>query len=335
MVFQPIPREKVLAAIDRVGPVQPLDLVRALKEGDSVLLGAILSELAANQHVAISKTKRGGSPFYYLPAKPETLEAIAQFLKEKDRRTFAYLREQGVVREDALDPLTRVSLGNIPDFSRRFLVGDVAFWRYYLIPEDEAIKKAKERFGLLTKEETAPAVVQAEKKDLVEEAHEKVVAQAESAPVVEKAAEEKPKKPRKPRAPRKAPAERKPRTTKKAAPEQKTLAEEPARQTGSVSDSLLERVHAFGRSQSGLITNAQIIKKDTELTCVLTVPGPFGNTSFYVAATTKKLAEKQVMTWQLQAKPQGMPLLVLSDDAIGKKLESSFEGQNVNLRRLP
>ena len=142
MSFAPIPREKVLAVIERLGPVQPLDVRRELREGDTVLIGAILSEMAANGAVAISKTKRGGSPFYYDPRKPETLAATAQHLGEKDKRTFDRLLADGVLREDELDPLTRVSLANIPDFSRRFVVAlngaDVVFWRYYLVPEEDA-----------------------------------------------------------------------------------------------------------------------------------------------------------------------------------------------------
>jgi hypothetical protein len=164
MAFTPIPREKVLTVIEKVGPVQPIDVRRELREGDTVLIGAILSEMTANAMVAISKTRRGGSPFYYDPKKPETLAAIAQYLGEKDKRTFDLLQAHGILREDAVEPLTRVSLGNIPDFSRRFTVAlngtDVAFWRYYLVSEQDAIAKATGA----KKAPTAPIVEAAPKK---------------------------------------------------------------------------------------------------------------------------------------------------------------------------
>lgn len=79
-------------------------------------------------------------------AIPEALAQAASALGEKDRRTFAFLQEQGVVREDTLEPLTRVSLGNIPDFSRKFTIAlngvETVFWRYYLISEEEAKTRA-------------------------------------------------------------------------------------------------------------------------------------------------------------------------------------------------
>ncbi len=145
MAFQSIPRERIIEAISKLGPAQPLEVRRELGEGDTVLIGAILSEMAHTGLIAISRTKRGGSPFYYLPKQPETLESISQWLNEKDRKTFEILKYHKVLREDKLDPLTRVSLQNIPDFSRRFTVqtGDmeVAYWRYFLISEEQARNK--------------------------------------------------------------------------------------------------------------------------------------------------------------------------------------------------
>jgi len=138
MPLEAIPREKILAVIEKVGPVQPLDVRRELGEGDTMLIGAIASEMVASGMIAITKTKRGGSPFYYNPQHPASLERLNEYLNEKDQRTFVKLREAKVLREDAVDPLTRVSLSNIPDFSRSFTVDNVRYWRYYLVPEAEA-----------------------------------------------------------------------------------------------------------------------------------------------------------------------------------------------------
>ena len=94
VVFQPIPREKVLEVINRLGPVQPLDVKRDLKEGDTVLIGAILSEMTGAGVVAVTNLKRGGSPFYYDPNDPPSLEKVSQYLNEKDNRTYNLLRNK-------------------------------------------------------------------------------------------------------------------------------------------------------------------------------------------------------------------------------------------------
>lgn len=329
MAFQPIPRERVIAAIERTGPTQPLDLVRELHEGDSVLLGAILSEMAANNLVAISKTKRGGSPFYYLPNKPETLEKIGHYLKEKDRRTWEFLKENPVVKEDELDPLTRVSLQNIPDFSRRFTVDEVGYWRYYLLSEEEARQRIAPK-KVPVPEAPAPAKVEAAS---AKPPIEKIVTPEPKETLQEESEEEreaeKPKKARKPRSPRKTK-----KKTEDRGGEQTTLtrSESPM---NPISDTLLERIHAFAQGRGGLITNSQIIKKDTEITCTLTVSGPFGNLSFFIVATGKKVMEKNIMQWLLQARQQGMPLLILTTESFTKKVETTCESMaNVNIQRL-
>ncbi|MDD9954424.1 MAG: hypothetical protein OXR66_08900 [Candidatus Woesearchaeota archaeon] len=138
MSLEAIPREKILEVIQRLGPVQPLDVKRALGTGDLMLIGAILAEMTANNILFTSHTKRGGSPFYY--TTQDSLENIAQYLGEKDKRTYDLLKERGVLKEDELEPLTRVSLKNIPDFSRWFEHEGAGHWHYFLLSEEEVME---------------------------------------------------------------------------------------------------------------------------------------------------------------------------------------------------
>ncbi len=299
MPFAPIPREKVLGVIEKLGPVQPIDIRKELKEGDSMLIGAMLSEMAANGIVAISKTKRGGSPFYYDPRHPEALAKAAPALGEKDRRTFAFLQEQGVVREDTLEPLTRVSLGNIPDFSRRFTVAlngvETAFWRYYMIPEDEAKARA-----MPVLEEKPVAIVAP------------AVATPVAVPIVttEEKAAEKPKK-----APRKrAPSVKRAKKVESAVA-QTTIA--------PVTDVFADRTKAYFKT--GTVSEMTILKPETETTCVHTVAGPHGTLHTFVYASAKKLTEKMVLAQLLVARGKGMPLLVLATEELSKKLTEFFD----------
>ena len=136
--LQKIPKENILDVIRKLGPCQPIDIRKELKVGDTFLIGAMLSELVADGTLIITKTRRGGSPFYSDPTAPESLEKISQYLNEKDRRTLAMLREQKVMREDAQDPLVRVGLKNIDDFSKKVGIDGVVYWRYFLITDTEA-----------------------------------------------------------------------------------------------------------------------------------------------------------------------------------------------------
>jgi|GEM_PF-6148972 len=143
-----IPQATILAAVEKLGPCQPLDIYREVKQGDTMLIGAMLSEIVAEGKLAISKTRKGGSPFYYDPQKPERLEMISRHLKEKDRRTYEMLKEQQVMREDTQEPLVRVGLQQgMPDFSKRMTVDidgeEIVFWRHYMTDEDEATRLAK------------------------------------------------------------------------------------------------------------------------------------------------------------------------------------------------
>lgn len=142
MPLQPIDREVVLQHVRLHGPCIPNDLKQALKLGDTILLGAMLSELASKGLVKISNLKRGGSPFYYDPQHPESLEKVAQYLGEKDKRTYDLLKEEKVLRDDEHEALTRVSLRNLKDYAVQINVttpdGDALYWKHFLVPQKEA-----------------------------------------------------------------------------------------------------------------------------------------------------------------------------------------------------
>lgn len=140
MPIQKIPKEDVLLVIEKLGPCQPIDIRKSLKQGDSFLIGAMLSEFVAEGTLGISKVRRGGSPFYYLISRPQTLDQISSYLNEKDRRTYAMLKEHLVLREDMQDPLIRVGLKNMDDFSKPLDVDGVRYWKYFMISDDDAKK---------------------------------------------------------------------------------------------------------------------------------------------------------------------------------------------------
>jgi hypothetical protein len=137
-MYERIEREDVLRVLKTWGALQPLEVKRKLGKGESTMIGAVLSELAHNKRVAISKIKRGSSPFYYDPENPAALEKVAQYLGEKDKRTFDLLHKARVIDPEIVDPLTRVSLGNIHDYSFAFEHEGKKYYRYFLTSEAEA-----------------------------------------------------------------------------------------------------------------------------------------------------------------------------------------------------
>ena len=192
MSIDKIPRETLLAAIERLGPCQPIDIRKELKLGDTFLIGAMVSELVAEGLLAITKVRRGGSPFYYDVAKPERLDTVSKHLNEKDRRTYAMLKNERVMREDAQEPLVRVGLQNMTDFSKRFEIDGVVYWRYFLTGEDEARsivapdsvpKKTEEKKPVKEPAAEKEAVINAVNPDIVENAPTAI---AEDAAVTEK-----------------------------------------------------------------------------------------------------------------------------------------------------
>jgi Mn-dependent DtxR family transcriptional regulator len=144
-------------------PVQPQFVARELST-NSMLASAMLSEMSEKGLLKVSSLKVGSSPLYYDPAHPEHLLDYVQSLNEKDRRTVALLQDKGVLRDNALDALTRVSLRNIKDFAKQLDVSidgnREVFWKFYLLTDEQAAERIKamlEPPKEAQKQETPPA----------------------------------------------------------------------------------------------------------------------------------------------------------------------------------
>ncbi|MBI2577121.1 hypothetical protein HYV84_07960 [Candidatus Woesearchaeota archaeon] len=123
------------------GPVLPIELGRALQM-ETLFVAAHLSEMFERGKVKISSVKVGSSPLYYLPGQEAQLQKFSDNLNEKDMRAYQLLLQKKVVRDIALDPLTRVALRSIKDFAIPLQVdyqgNTELFWKWYLLGEDEA-----------------------------------------------------------------------------------------------------------------------------------------------------------------------------------------------------
>ncbi len=170
-------KSEVFEVVKSHGPIIPIRIKKVIGRGDSVIVGAYLSQLLKSGDVKITSVKIGGSPFYYVSGQESKLDALSEHLNEKDKRTYFLLREKNVLRDSTQEPLVRVSLRNIPDFAKKVNVnlksGKELFWKHYSLSDSEAVEHIKNLLGVKkpepVKEEVSKPKVQEEvEKEVVE-----------------------------------------------------------------------------------------------------------------------------------------------------------------------
>ncbi|MBD3209397.1 hypothetical protein GF367_03175 [Candidatus Woesearchaeota archaeon] len=174
-------RDAILAVLQQKGPCLPIHIKQAIGQGDTFTIGAFLTELREVGKIKVSNTKRDGSPFYYVPEHAPRLVQFLDDLGEKDRRTAHLLKEKKLLQDDKQEPLIRVSLRQIKDFAVPVNVKlkdkDILFWKWYLVPNDEAealVKRAlhiEERPPTLhpVKQQASPAQAPPQEQEEMEE----------------------------------------------------------------------------------------------------------------------------------------------------------------------
>jgi len=299
MAIELVSTDDVLRAIQMRGPLMPLDVRKFLGKGDSITIGATLSQLTASGKVKVTNLKRGGSPFYYVLGQEPKIENLYNNLKEKDQRTFHLLKEKKILRDKTQDPLIRVSLREIKDFSRMFNVTvnneQETFWRYYLISEQEAIRILKEQY--------------APKKQAVPEKKE------ESKPVEKKTEVSKPR-------------ESKPKREKQEREEQKSLDpkyEEP-NIFETVDDDFLSTLKKFFDKNEIEVKEARIIRKGSEYDFVIEMKTPMGTAEYFCKAKSKKKCnDGDLSTAYLQGQSRRTPTVFITTGEVNKKARENMK----------
>lgn len=142
-------QDKILAMARNV-PLTPTMVAKAVGK-DSLIASAMLSSMVEKGILKISHVKVGSTPLYYDPDKSEQLQDYASYLNEKERRVYDLLKEKKVLRENVLDPLSRVCVKNLKDFARPLEVSfggnTEIFWKWYLLADADAEPIIK---GILT-----------------------------------------------------------------------------------------------------------------------------------------------------------------------------------------
>lgn len=283
-------REKILALV-KLHPVQPTFVSKVLNT-DSMLASAMLGEMASKGILKISNLKVGSSPLYYLPENAQQLQQYTNVLNEKDRKTYELLKENNVLRDSALDPLTRVSLRALKDFAMpleaNFNNSKEIFWKWYLTNENDAVQVIK---NMLVGEENKLELVNEEKNQEVRREEKKEEVQQQLGKNVQEKQEQKLIKQRIPK-----------------------------------EDKFMEKIKKYFAENGIKIIEDVMIKKNSEHDFIIEMATALGKMLFYCKAKDKKIiTDSDLNGAYVQGQLKKLPALIISQGELNKKAQMIIE----------
>ena len=304
-------REQIIRFLRTKGPSVPNDIKKALG-GDTLIFGAILSELVSRNQVKLTKVKKGASPFYFLPGQEPLIEKLIPFLNPKDQQTIQLIKQQKVIKEAEHSLFVRVSLRNIPDFAKEFMMqtkeGQYRFWRYYLVSEQEAVEILKEKYNPKPKLEEQKEE-QKQKDEIIETHKENKTIKTEIKPQHTKNTIT---------GRRLQIADSQPLTADRRSlkTEQQSLTINPSLEKTPFYE---EIINYFNKTNIEMLSEEQI-SKDREYSFTINIPSPIGKLKMYCRARNKKkLNEGDVAPALLKSKSQDLQCLFLTNGEFTKK----------------
>ena len=134
-------KQRILSMITTAGPSFPAKISRETNISP-LFVGALLSELVAEQKLVMSSMKVGSSPLYLVKGQEQNLEKFTQYLNSKEQEVVFRLKQIQLLDDSAEDPATRVALRKIKDFaipvSAKVDGEEKLFWKYFTLGESEA-----------------------------------------------------------------------------------------------------------------------------------------------------------------------------------------------------
>ena len=295
-------RDKIIEFIKIKGPVLPVQVSKEI--GTNILMAsAYLSELSATKKVKISSVKIGGSPLYYLPGQEHLLQSFSSNLHEKEKRAYDMLAQKNVLRDNDLEPITRVTLRAIKDFAVPLKVNykdsQEIFWKWYLLPTKDAEE-----------------IIRGQLKDIKEET-----------PVKSEIKEEKQK-------PIKEIKKEEQKTIKETKPVESEIKKVMAAEK-PLKDVFFNEIQNYFNKNKISVTEQKIIRKNAEISFIVEVPSSVGNLRYYcVAKSKKRISDGDLSSAYIQAQSKKLPVLFLTKGELTKNakeiLEKEFKGMSIN-----
>jgi len=308
--------DKVLQFVKSRGPVLPAQLAKELNQ-NIIIAGALLSGLADQGKIKISNTKIGGSPVYYTEEQKHKLQDLYKYLNEKDKRAYDLIKQKGILRDNVLTPLLRVSLRNIKDFARPIEVGTSKgkeiFWRWYMMPMSQAEPRVKEYFQPAKAEE--PKTQDPEPKTQAPEQKPGPETRQE-----EPAEQEKPDQ------------KQETQDSEHRTHEPPTNESEPNTQDPD-GDPLYEKTKKYFNKQDIKILDTEIIRKNSEIDYIIEVPSQVGKIKYYCKAKVKKKNnEGDIAQAYVKGQMKKLPVLYLTSGDLTKKAQDAIDTEYENLK---
>lgn len=300
MVNVPELKGKVLQFIQMNGPTLPIQISKVIGR-DTFFAGAILSELLGSKQLKTTTAKVGGSVLYYMPGQEARLSVLFNYLPQKEKEVYLALQQQGVIRDKDAEPSLRVALRNSKDFAMAFMsdpgTGEEVFWRWYLIPEEQARQRIQPQ--QITQQVQQPTTItnqesmmQAKRKEMIQQPLIEVKKQ-ETVQAIQET------------------------TKQKKAGRKKTLPQE---------DAFLQTIEAYLEQHRMKVIEKEVVKKNQESVLVVHMQTPMGEMPMLVIAKNKKkISEEDVMIAVHKSQNKKLPGILLAKGDLAKKAEEYME----------
>jgi hypothetical protein len=297
-------REKLLNFVKTNGPLLPVQVSKYLNT-DIIFAGAMLSELVAHNHVFVTNTKKGGSPFYYTKGQEPKLSQLGVYLHGKEKEVFDLIIQKKIIRDEEALPWQRVALRAIKDFAVpievEFKGNREIFWKWYLSNDQEVNELVSKILDTIPEEEQEIIPPQ----EILEEAPAKYIPIKEELPIIEEpkiiiekqeilVEEEKPIK------------EKKSPIIKK-------------RKKDHISN-FSEELQKYIKHLSIEIIEQSIIRPEKEIDYIVKVPSNIGEIHFYMKAKNKSsINDSDLALAYSTGQQKNLQTLFISDGSLTKK----------------
>jgi hypothetical protein len=296
-------KEEVFQFLSRAGPSFPAKISQGVGR-ESYFIGAVLSELIQSKRIKLSYAKIGGSKLYYLPGQEEKLSILYDHLPNAEKNAYDLLKEKKFLKSFEVDPVGRVALANLQDFSIPVNQEGEQAWRWYLEP---AITHVQEQPKIQEPQRT----IQTEIKPKIEEIK----------PIIE---EIKPKI-----------EEIKPKIEeiKPIVEEIKPIVEE-IKPKQSKEDEFSKKVEEFFLEKQIQVLEKEVIRKNSESNFIIKISSQLGPIELFVCAKNKKkINDQDLMIAHQKGQNQKKQTLFLTTGDSTKKakeyLEKNLKGQMI------
>ncbi len=348
--------EKIMQVLRMNGPVIPNQIAKAIGT-DIIMASAMLSELCSKGIVKISSVKLGSSPLYYLPGQESRLQNYSSNLHEKERKAYELLKQEKVLRDSELEPVTRVALRGIKDFAIPLNVRVAGkeereiFWKWYLLqnPEAEAlIRKILEKSQPQIEEkpkqeqvnEKAPETPLPEEKPQQQAGQDNAEEQKKDSEQKQEISQDRNNQtePKIEETQDKDDEQEKQEPKKQFLHDKEQLKQETRTfvdKTGE--DKFFREVKRFFDKNSIEIVEHKLIKKNSEIDMVVEVPSVVGTLIYYCKAKSKKrISDSDLSSAFVQGQLKKLPVLFIAKGDLTKKAQEFLSGEfrSIKLKKI-